>query len=501
MTDKLRLGIVGAGAVTQVGHLPALRKVREIDVAGICDNDLGKARALADRFDIPVVHSDIAELVDYAPLDALLVCTPSHLHESHVLAGLAAGLHVLVERPMSLTPQGVQKILSAQRKADRVVMVGKNQRYRPDIQMIRSFVQSGELGELESIRAWWFRARPRRPPLGWRPRPQQSGGGPTGFAHADTMDCASCHASWTNTCIGCHLGGEYDTGNNFSNITGERIVFDQANADFVYQSPVPFQLGVGHDGKVSAISPNTETFWQWEDRNNVDSKVFAFTDRNGGGNNPGVSSHPSLAHNVLMPHSIRGKVKQKNEGPRYCVSCHLTTNSLGTWGTEYAAMRANIAARNYGALNYNLLRTHIGSNPGNQLDSPFWVHMVAGLGSGLFLFDQEGCPENPLDTNPNRVGCDGVAPATSFDPLTAAFDLDRMVEASGVSNGSNNHPFLTIAAGSLLRDGSTDPMLSGPLGATLIRRLTDPATGIVLDSWLDANATPRGNAGGFLPPP
>lgn len=177
MTDKLRLGIVGAGAVTQVGHLPALRKVREIDVAGICDNDLGKARALADRFDIPVVHSDIAELVDYAPLDALLVCTPSHLHESHVLAGLAAGLHVLVERPMSLTPQGVQKILSAQRKADRVVMVGKNQRYRPDIQMIRSFVQSGELGELESIRAWWFLARSGRTSLGWRQRPQQSGGG------------------------------------------------------------------------------------------------------------------------------------------------------------------------------------------------------------------------------------------------------------------------------------------------------------------------------------
>lgn len=177
MTDKLRLGIVGAGAITQVGHLPALRKVREIEVAGICDNDLGKARALADRFDIPVVHSDIAELVEYAPLDALLICTPTHLHESHTLAALSAGLHVLVERPMALTAQAVQKIQTAQRKRDRVVMVGKNQRYRPDIQMIRSFVQSGELGELESIRAWWFLARGGRTSLGWRQRREQSGGG------------------------------------------------------------------------------------------------------------------------------------------------------------------------------------------------------------------------------------------------------------------------------------------------------------------------------------
>lgn len=177
MTEKLRLGIVGAGAITQVGHLPALRKLRDIEVAGICDNDAAKARALADRFDIPVVHSDIAELVEYAPLDALLVCTPSHLHESHILTGLAAGLHVLVERPMALDAKGVQRVQTAQRKAGRVVMVGKNQRYRPDIQMIRSFVQSGELGELESIRAWWFLARSGRTSLGWRQRREQAGGG------------------------------------------------------------------------------------------------------------------------------------------------------------------------------------------------------------------------------------------------------------------------------------------------------------------------------------
>ncbi len=177
MADRLRLGIVGAGAVTQVGHLPALKKVRDIEVAGICDNDLGKARALADRFDIPVVHSDIAELVEYAPLDALLICSPSHLHESHALTALAAKLHVLVERPMAMTPQGVQKIITAQRKRDRVVMCGVHQRYRPDIQMIRSFAQSGELGELESIRAWWFLARAGRASLGWRQRREQSGGG------------------------------------------------------------------------------------------------------------------------------------------------------------------------------------------------------------------------------------------------------------------------------------------------------------------------------------
>jgi predicted dehydrogenase len=177
MTDRLRLGIVGAGAITQVGHLPALRRVKEIEVVGICDNDRAKARALADRFEIPVAHADIAELIEYAPLDALLVCTPNHLHESHVIAALAAGLHVYAERPLAVTTPGIQRVIRAQKKHGGVVMTGVNHRYRPDIQLIRSFVESGELGDLESIRAWWFLARAGRSSLGWRQKRDQSGGG------------------------------------------------------------------------------------------------------------------------------------------------------------------------------------------------------------------------------------------------------------------------------------------------------------------------------------
>jgi predicted dehydrogenase len=177
MTERLRLGIAGAGAMVQLGHLPALRKIREIDVVGICDNDLVKARALADRFGIADVYADLAELVEFGQLDALLVCTPNHLHESHVLSGLAAGLHVLAERPLALTATGIQKIRRHADKTERVVMIGANHRYRPDVQAVRSFVQSGELGDLESVRAWWFLARTGRGSLGWRQRREQAGGG------------------------------------------------------------------------------------------------------------------------------------------------------------------------------------------------------------------------------------------------------------------------------------------------------------------------------------
>jgi predicted dehydrogenase len=177
MSEPIRIGLIGAGAIVQVAHLPVLKKLKSVEVAAICDVDLPKARALAERFQIKDVFDDIEDLLDHVKIDAILVATPNHLHEPHVLAGLSAGCHVLVEKPGSLTPSGEQRIARLADKQGRVVMIGMTHRYRPDAQAVRSFVQSGELGELDSIRASWHVSRPARAQLGWRTRKDEAGGG------------------------------------------------------------------------------------------------------------------------------------------------------------------------------------------------------------------------------------------------------------------------------------------------------------------------------------
>jgi hypothetical protein len=296
--------------------------------------------------------------------------------------------------------------------------------------------------------------------------------------------------------MGCHLSGQYDTGNNFSNVTGERIVFEQRTADFTYQSPVFFSLGVGPRGKIAQTAANTKVFFQWQDRFGALSEIFTFTDRNGGGSHP-ARPHPSLSHNAFMAHSIRGKVAPSREGPRYCVACHLTDESVSSFPVAYDTFRNAIAAGNYGALDYTLLRQHLGRNTGNQLDSPFFPHMAAGLGTGLFLFDANGAPVNPLDSFAGRKGAGGIAPASVWNPANVAFDLDRVVDSNGVAQGSNNHAWLGFVDLSL-RDGALDPDLAGPLGATLVQRLADPVNGIVLDSWLDADGASQGSAATYV---
>lgn len=335
--------------------------------------------------------------------------------------------------------------------------------------------------------------------------PLQANGPPprAGFSHTDNLDCASCHSSWTNNCVGCHLSNEYDADPAnfyFSNITGDRTVL-ATNADFTYITPVPFYLGVNSRGRVTQTQAGIQQFYRYTDINGVESDVFAFTDRMGNGNNPNVAGRdafPALSHDAMMPHSIRGRVTANEEGPRYCVACHLTEESLDNFGAEYAQFRTAMANNDFAALDFGLLQQHIGQNPGNQINSPIWVHMVAGLGSGLFLFDDTGCPENPLDNNANRHYCPDGAPAANFDPNDVVYNLDGLVEANGVQNTSSAHPAQNRERVSNLRGGSTTPYVSGPLGARLITLLSDPNVGVVLDSWIDANGAPQGNAAGYV---
>src|SRR5947199_8051778 len=141
MQERVRIGVIGAGAIAQLAHLPVISKMRGAELAAICDNDRPKARALADRFGIRDTFTDIEDLLEIDDLDAVVIATPNHLHEPHVLSALAAKRHVLCERPLALTSRGVERILTAATRADKTVSVANNHRYRSDVQALARFIE------------------------------------------------------------------------------------------------------------------------------------------------------------------------------------------------------------------------------------------------------------------------------------------------------------------------------------------------------------------------
>jgi predicted dehydrogenase len=149
--------------------------MRGAELVAVCDNDRPKARALADRFGVPDVFTDIEDLLELDDLDAVVIATPNHLHEPHALSALAAKRHVLCERPLALSSRGVERILAAAAKADCKVNVANNHRYRTDVQTLSRFIGGGELGKIIGMRGGSYSFK--RPPEGWRFRRAESGGG------------------------------------------------------------------------------------------------------------------------------------------------------------------------------------------------------------------------------------------------------------------------------------------------------------------------------------
>lgn len=176
MTAPIRVGVVGAGAIAQVAHLPTIARSPDFELAGICDNDQARVRSLSSRFEAPG-YDDIEYLLERARPDAVAICTPNHLHEVHVQTALRAGVHVLCERPLALSAHGVERIVKDQERADCVVAVGTQARYRRDVQIVRQFLTGGELGSPHGIRSGWYTHRPPHASPEWRRRVAESGGG------------------------------------------------------------------------------------------------------------------------------------------------------------------------------------------------------------------------------------------------------------------------------------------------------------------------------------
>jgi len=170
-----RVGLVGAGAIAQLAHLPVLSKIKGAQLVALCDNDGPKASALAERLGIPDVFTDFEDLLELDQVDAVVIATPNHLHEPHVLRALKSKVDVLCERPLSLTSRGVERILAAAKSSGRKLVVGNNHRFRSDVQQLNRFIQGGELGRLIGVRAGQYQLATSR--TGWRFRRPEAGGG------------------------------------------------------------------------------------------------------------------------------------------------------------------------------------------------------------------------------------------------------------------------------------------------------------------------------------
>ena len=172
----VRVALAGVGAISQVVHLPILADRSDVELVALADLDQAKAKTIAHRYGVPRVATD-AELLADDSIDALVLCTPNHQHEDLAVRAMAAGKHLLVERPLALTAAGVERVIEAAKVAGKTLQVGLPHRHRPDALALHSFVAGGELGPVYSVRASTLNRKLPLPKATWRQRRIEAGGG------------------------------------------------------------------------------------------------------------------------------------------------------------------------------------------------------------------------------------------------------------------------------------------------------------------------------------
>jgi len=173
----LRVGLVGVGAAAQVSHIPALKRTEGVELVALCDRDPEKANRVAQKFQIPLATGRLDDLLADDLIDAVDICTPNFLHAPMATAALEAGKHVMCERPLARSAEEAAAMVKAARKADCVLMCAVQHRFRADAQLLRTFVEKGDLGEIFLAKAGWLRQRTEWDSDEWRRQKRESGGG------------------------------------------------------------------------------------------------------------------------------------------------------------------------------------------------------------------------------------------------------------------------------------------------------------------------------------
>jgi predicted dehydrogenase len=173
-----RFGLIGAGVAAEI-HVAAMRTLPDVEVHAIADAVPERARALATRFGIPEVHESGEALAARAPVDAVAVLTPHHLHLPYALAAARAGRHVLVEKALAHTVAAADELINACRTRG-VILAGIFQnRFTPAARRLRETVTGGDLGRvfLASVTVKEYRAPGYFLASPWRGRKAEAGGG------------------------------------------------------------------------------------------------------------------------------------------------------------------------------------------------------------------------------------------------------------------------------------------------------------------------------------
>ena len=217
----MKVGIIGA-SFAQAAYLPALRHVIGAEVVALASARMDSARSAASQFQVPNAYDDWEKMLVSHEFDLVCIATPTFLHEPQTLAAIAAGAHVLCEKPTAMDASEAGRMLAAAEAAGRIHMIDHELRFNPNRARIAEIISEGALGEIRHVnisnigKSW---ADPNSRPKGdWWSLAEKGGGrlGANGSHQVDLLRWWLGEVKWVSGAAPVMVPDRLDPG------TGER---------------------------------------------------------------------------------------------------------------------------------------------------------------------------------------------------------------------------------------------------------------------------------------
>lgn len=151
---KLKMAVIGCGRIALEGHLPYMKRHRDVEVVAAVDVvEAGRNKA-AKEFDIPATYDNPVEMFDRESPDAVVICTPSWAHCDLTVMAAERGAHVLCEKPMAATTAECRRMIDACESAGVFLQIGMVKRFDAGIAKAKKMAISGKLGNVSQIAAY-----------------------------------------------------------------------------------------------------------------------------------------------------------------------------------------------------------------------------------------------------------------------------------------------------------------------------------------------------------
>lgn len=175
--------LIGCGTI---GQRHALLAQEKGTLLGVCDIDEKKVKLFSKKFNCFGYTALDDMLQAETKADALIVCTPNGLHATHSIKGLKAGLHVMCEKPMALNSSDCRKMITASAKANKHLLIVKQNRFNPPVAAVKKLLDQKKLGIIYSVQinCYWNRNHKYYEQSNWHGTKKMDGGALyTQFSH------------------------------------------------------------------------------------------------------------------------------------------------------------------------------------------------------------------------------------------------------------------------------------------------------------------------------